>query len=176
MQARISPTRASTERSLKGPFHKQVIALVLFSLSLAACVAIPDASRHDLNEAGFAALMQKVSEGWNANDAAYAASAFSEDALYIEPPAQQVYRGRDEIFAFFGGEAGRDDWMRMTWRNLSFNEQTQTGAGEFTFEWPGGAVHGITHIRVENGLIALWREYYYESNLEWEEFIRPSTM
>ncbi|HUG10387.1 MAG TPA: nuclear transport factor 2 family protein [Opitutaceae bacterium] len=120
--------------------------------------------------AGFTALLSEVATGWNANDARRAADAFHEDAIYTEPPDRQVYRGRRELFEFFGGEAGRKDWMRMTWHHISFNETTQTGAGEFTFEWPGGRAHGMTSIKLRDGRIAHWREYFRESELAWDDF------
>ena len=65
---------------------------------------------------------------------------------------------------------GRASSMRMTWHHVSFNEAKQVGSGEFTFEWPDGQVHGMTSIRIRDCLIANWREYFYESDLDWEEF------
>jgi hypothetical protein len=60
--------------------------------------------------------------------------------------------------------------MKMTWHHLIFDEQKQIGSGEFTFEY-GGKVHGMVIIKITNGKISNWREYWYESNLDWEKFI-----
>jgi hypothetical protein len=43
--------------------------------------------------------------------------------------------------------------------------------GEFTFEY-GSKAHGVAVVRVRDGRIANWREYYYESELGWEAFTR----
>jgi len=118
----------------------------------------------------FETLLDQVETGWNSNNAGLAASAFAIDAVYSEPPDKQLYVGRNAIFEFFGGVDGRDSWMRMTWHNKTFNQRTSIGAGEFTFEWPGGQVHGMVSIKVEGDLISHWREYYYDSDLSWEEF------
>lgn len=147
----------------------------VFALSLSACVTdrvvgLEDAS--DFGLADFQQLMQTVAEGWRKNDAELAASAFGVNALYSEPPDRQIYRGRQEIFEFFGGNEGRESWMSMTWHHLSFNETTSVGAAEFTFAWPEGQVHGMVSIRVEDGLIENWREYFYEAETEWEHFTR----
>lgn len=141
---------------------------LLLALSLLFLASPATAQR--LDEAGFHTLLQRVADGWNRNDAAYAAAAFHADAIYTEPPAKQLYKGRDQLFRFFGGPGGRDGFMRMQWHHLSFNEAAQTGAGEFTFAWDGGQVHGMVSIKVRDGLIANWREYMYRSDLPWAEF------
>lgn len=53
----------------------------------------------------FEQLMQTVVEGWNEGNPHQAAGCFSEDAIYIEPPEEQLYHGRAELCEFFGGEA-----------------------------------------------------------------------
>ena len=149
--------------------------ILVYTLFAAACATdgsgrITAAS--DFGYAEFQGLLQSVADGWSANDATLAASAFAVNAIYSEPPDRQIYRGRKEIFEFFGGENGRDGWMSMTWHHISFNEVTAIGAAEFTFEWPDGQVHGMVSIRVEDGLIANWREYYYEAEADWNHFTR----
>lgn len=149
--------------------------IVTLSMSLTACASISSENgrrQTPFSDSDFERLLQTVADGWNANDAAMASSAFAIDAVYSEPPDRQTYRGRQELFEFFGGADGRDSEMSMTWHHISFNEDTSTGAGEFTFAWPTGQVHGMVSIRVEDGLIANWREYYYASDLVWDRFIR----
>jgi len=117
----------------------------------------------------FEELMQTVAEGWNEGNARKASDCFSEDAIYVEPPEKQLYRGRAELYEFFGGDAGADMPMKMTWHHLAFHEEDQLGFGEYTFQMHG-RYHGIVVVKLEAGLIKNWREYQYRSELAWEEF------
>lgn len=145
-----------------------LLAFAVMLLSVGHAVAREPGRR--LDDTGFVVLVNEVAAGWTANDARRAANAFHPDAIYSEPPDKQLYRGRETLFRFFGGEQGRPYRMAMTWHHLSFDEASQVGAGEFTFAWEGGQVHGMVSIRVRDGLIANWREYFYESPLGWEAF------
>jgi hypothetical protein len=117
----------------------------------------------------FERLMQTVAAGWNEGNAQKAANCFSEKAIYVEPPEKQLYHGRAELYEFFGGDAGTDLPMKMTWHHLAFHEEEQVGFGEYTFQL-NNRYHGIVVIKLESGLIKHWREYQYRSELEWEEF------
>ena len=117
----------------------------------------------------FERLMQTVSDGWNEGDARKAADCFCEDAIYVEPPDKQLFHGRTELYEFFGGDAGTDIPMQMTWHRLAFNEDEQVGFGEYTFKMHG-RYHGIVVVRIESGLIKQWREYQYRTELNWDEF------
>jgi hypothetical protein len=123
-----------------------------------------------IDTAQFEILMKTLAEGWNEGNARKAAHCFTDNAIYSEPPDKQLYRSRDELFRFFGGSEGRKGAMKMSWHHLVFNESTQIGAGEFTFTY-GTTVHGVAMVRVEGGKISNWREYCYESPLDWEKFI-----
>jgi len=48
--------------------------------------------------------METVSAGWNEGNSRKVADCFSSQAVYMEPPNQQVYVGRDALFEFFGGK------------------------------------------------------------------------
>ena len=61
--------------------------------------------------------------------------------------------------------------MRMTWHHLAFNEEEQTGFGEYTFEMHS-RYHGIVVVQIEMGLIKRWREYQYRTELDWDAFSR----
>ena len=131
-----------------------------------------------LTTSDFKQLMQTVAEGWNAvnahtpalaGGAREAAGCFGEDAMYVEPLEKQLYHGRAELYEFFGGDAGTDIPMKMTWHHLAFNEEEQVGFGEYTFQMHG-RYHGIVIVKIESGLIKHWREYQYQSELSWEEF------
>lgn len=118
----------------------------------------------------FRRLLQRVADAWNAGDARRAAECFAEDAVYSEPPDRQLYRGRAELFEFFGGHERPDPAMQMTWHHLLFDEDAQIGAGEYTFQ-AQNRYHGAVLVRIEEGVIANWREYQYRSELEWDEFV-----
>jgi SnoaL-like protein len=147
----------------------RVRQLALIVLAIAA----PAVRAETTNTAKFEALMKTVAEGWNEGNAQKAADCFTENAVYSEPPDKQLYRGRTALFKFFGGNEGRKRAMKMTWHHLAFNERTQIGAGEFTFDY-GGTVHGVAMVKIENGKISNWREYWYESPLDWEKFTRSN--
>ena len=119
----------------------------------------------------FEQLMQTVADGWNENNARKAADCFAEDAIYLDPPDKQIYRSREELFKFFGGKEGRKKPMKMVWHHLTFNEATGIGSGEFTFEY-GSSSHGVVMVRIRKGKIQNWREYYYETPLNWDDFVR----
>lgn len=117
----------------------------------------------------FERLMQIVAEGWNEGNAHKAADCFSEDAIYVEPPDRQLYHGRAELYEFFGGDSGPDRPMKMTWRHLAFNEEEQIGFGEYTFAM-NRRYHGIVVVKIESGRIKGWREYQYQTELNWKDF------
>ena len=118
--------------------------------------------------------MQSVADGWNEDNARKAADCFGEDAIYLEPPDKQVYRGRAALFEFFGGETGTKIPMKMTWHHLAFNELEQIGFGEYTFEMHN-RYHGIVVVKIGLGLITHWREYQYQTELDWAEFSRQNS-
>ena len=117
--------------------------------------------------------MQRVADGWNEGNAGKASDCFSEDAIYLEPPEKQLYRGRAELYEFFGGDAGTDLPMKMSWHHLAFHEEEQVGFGEYTFQMHR-RYHGIVVVKLESGLIKHWREYQYRSELDWEGFTRQN--
>lgn len=123
-----------------------------------------------MTAAEFEALLGTVAQGWREGDARLAADCFADDALYTEPQRQR-YRGRAELYRFFGGDEGFDRPMRMEWHTILFDERRQLGAGEYTFEL-NHRYHGLVLVAVRDGLITTWREYQYESGLSWREFVR----
>jgi SnoaL-like domain len=119
----------------------------------------------------FKKLIQTISSGWNEGNARKSANCFSEDAIYEEPPAKQLYHGRAELYEFFGGDQGTDIPMKMIWHHIAFNEAEQIGFGEYTFEMHG-RYHGIVVVKVQDGLIKNWREFQYPAELVWDEFTK----
>ena len=116
---------------------------------------------------GFTTMMRDLANAWNAGDSRAALELFAEDAHYVEPPEEQHYEGRSQLFEFFG----KDDPppMALTWHHLVFDPEQQIGAAEYTYRGTR-TFHGITLVRLEDDLIADWREYQYPSGLEWEAF------
>lgn len=152
------------------------ILMLLAVLSLAGCGAdrppAPAPRLAGLDAAGFRALLERVADGWNRGDARAAADCFATDAVYVEPPRKQVYEGREALYEFFGGGEGRAGQMSMRWHTIVFDPDLQRGMAEFTFDY-GGQVHGVVIADVAEGRIAQWREYWYESSLPFEEFVKP---
>ncbi|NNE58931.1 MAG: nuclear transport factor 2 family protein [Hellea sp.] len=131
-------------------------------------------AQQGFGQSEFETLLQQLAQGWNDNDARKASLVFSENAVYSEPSDKQLYQGRPALFEFFGGESGRDSWMKMDWHHISFNPSTSVGAGEFSFSWQGGNAHGMVSIKIKDGRISHWREYFYEDSKTWEEFTRAN--
>ncbi|MER2264316.1 nuclear transport factor 2 family protein [Methylobacterium oxalidis] len=124
----------------------------------------------------FCELLDRVARGWNTGDAALAASAFTEDAVYVEPPDRQRYVGRDALFRFFGGGSPKPKRMSMIWHGAAFDAAGRSGFGEYTFALPddGFQVHGVAAIGVRAALIATWREYQTPSALAFPAFAGDS--
>jgi ketosteroid isomerase-like protein len=147
------------------------VTLILGALSSPSSAGRPLAQGKRLTSNEFRVLLERLAAGWNEGDSRKAADCFTQDAVYTEPPDKQEYRGRQRLYEFFGGAQGRRGQMRMQWHHVAFDEATQVGMGEFTFEY-GGRVHGVTVVRVRDGLISNWREYFYASTLSWDEFTK----
>jgi len=157
-----------------------IIILTTCYLILIACNPKEDENSSNpsrsvgLNTEEFKELLFRVAEGWNSGDAQAAANCFTPDAVYIEPPDQQLYEGRKELYEFFGGKEGREHPMKMTWHYLIFDEIQQIGTGEYTFAYKGRLSHGIVIVKISKGKINRWREYQYRSTTEWTDFIGKS--
>jgi SnoaL-like domain len=115
----------------------------------------------------FRQLLEAVATGWSTGDVTLATGCFTPDAIYTEPPRRRYFRGRDDLFYSFGGENPAP--MSMSWHHVVFDEAAGIGAGEYTFTCER-RYHGVVMVRVVNGLIANWREYRYESELDWPAF------
>jgi ketosteroid isomerase-like protein len=114
-----------------------------------------------------------LADAWRRGDARAAAPCFAEDAVYTEPPDRQVYRGRAELYDFFGGNESPPPAMEMTWHHVVFDEEQQIGAGEYTFQGRN-RYHGVVVVRIVDGRIANWREYQRRSDLDWDDFVGPN--
>lgn len=150
-----------------------MIFRTLFLIALVACgaPAVREPRAGGMTATQFRALIDRVATGWRTGDARLAADCFAETAVYEEPPAKQLYRGRPALYAFFGGEEKLPMQMRL--HHVAFDERSQTGFAEYTFKL-ANQYHGIIVIRVRDGLITHWREYQYKSDVPYEEFARAT--
>jgi ketosteroid isomerase-like protein len=117
----------------------------------------------------FVTLMQTIADAWNAGDTDRALACFTDDAVYMEPPDEQRYEGRDELFDFFGGDD--PPAMYMEWHHLVVDGDI--GVGEYTFRG-NRQFHGLVIVHLRGGRISRWREYERESALPWDDFVGPS--
>jgi ketosteroid isomerase-like protein len=117
----------------------------------------------------FVRLMQTIADGWNTGDTERALACFADDAVYMEPPDEQRYEGRAELYDFFGGH--NPPPMRMEWHHLVVDGDI--GVGEYTYRG-NRQYHGLVIVQLWNGVIARWREYQVESSQSWEAFVGPS--
>jgi hypothetical protein len=123
-----------------------------------------------INTQEFTKLLKRIAEAWNEGDPKKAADCYTEDAIYTEPPANQVYVGRKALYEFFGGDKKPAPRMKMGWHHLAFDEGEQVGFGEYTFEGKN-RYHGIVIVKIKEGKVSNWREYQYNSSLEWRDFV-----
>lgn len=117
-----------------------------------------DADRH-FDRNAFDRLLQRLADAWASQDAVGAASLFTDDAVYMEPPDQQLFVGRAQLEAYFS-PLRPGTYLQL--HHVSFDAQTGIGAVEFSFgtdESPT-ADHGVAIVEIRDGLIATWREYH----------------
>jgi ketosteroid isomerase-like protein len=123
-----------------------------------------------LNTQEFSTLMEKLALGWSQQDTDSALDCFTQDALYIEPPDIQIYRGHEQLRPYF---AALKPGTFMRFQNLWFDESKQVGAGEYSFGMKDDATadHGVVVVEIREGKIAFWREYQRKGPSAFSEFI-----
>lgn len=124
--------------------------------------------KNSMNIQQFKQLMETIADGWNTRDPKKSVECFTDDAIYMEPPDKQLIMGKDNLFTYFDNPKP----MNLVWHTLMFDEEKQTGSGEFTFTIEGReGNHGVVVVELEKGRIKFWREYYQISNLSFDDFI-----
>ena len=118
-----------------------------------------------MNTQEFIELLNTIAKAWNKADAVRAIECFTEDAIYMEPPDQHFFQGREQLLALFRTLSPNDNWQ---WHNIWFDEKSQTGAGEFTFA--KDQAHGVAVIEIDGGRVKLWREYQWHGQMPWDQF------
>jgi hypothetical protein len=122
-----------------------------------------------VNHDAFVALMEEIRESWIAGDTPRALACFTPDCVYMEPPDEQRYEGRDELFEFFGGDDPPP--MDLVWHHLAVDGNV--GAAEYTFRGEH-QYHGVVLVYLRDGRIDRWREYQRRSDLGYDAFVGPS--
>lgn len=144
---------------------KAVIGLSLFFGLLLRPVTAQEA-----DTVRFERLMGTLAQAWSKQDTRLALSCFSSDAVYMQPPDQQLYRGTAELEKLFGGLR---PGTVMTFHTLAFDARKQVGFGEFSFGSSGEptADHGVVVVQLRDGRIASWREYFESGPASFADFI-----
>ncbi len=123
-----------------------------------------------LTAAEFRQLLESVARGWSTRDTELALSSFHPDAVYMEPPDLQYYRGHDQLGPYFDA---LEDRHSMVFHQIWFDEASQSGAAEYTFSG-GGEVSdvGVAVVQLRDGKIWFWREYQRKGPTDFQEFLR----
>ena len=119
-----------------------------------------------MDEKSFQDFLKDLAEAWNKGETEKALGFFTLDALYMQPPGIYIFQGYDQLNVLFSSLTPGDNF---SWHSIWFNSGTQSGAGEFTFRVNNA--HGVAVIETDHGKIKLWREYQWQGNLPWEQFI-----
>jgi hypothetical protein len=100
---------------------------VCFSLLLLlACGRRTRDGEKQLNAAAFREMMNRLADGWSQQKTDQALACFNEDAIYMEPPDSQFYKGHSQLRPYF---SALKPGTFMRFHNLWFDEVRQIGAG-----------------------------------------------
>ena len=118
----------------------------------------------------FRSLMSRLADAWTRQDTEAGVHCFTEDATYMEPPDAQLFVGHEELGIHFGALT---PGTYMRWTGLWFDEETQSGAGEFVFGEAGDTLvdHGVAIVELRDGRIRSWREYLTKGPASQEAFL-----
>jgi ketosteroid isomerase-like protein len=125
----------------------------------------------EATRADFDKVMSALAEAWSKRDTSAALACFTADAVYMQPPDLQLYRGTAELEKLFRGIR---PGTVMQFHALAFDAGRQSGFGEFSFGRQGAAKadHGVVVVQLRDGRIASWREYFQEGPGSFADFIR----
>ena len=74
-----------------------------------------------VSEREFQKLMENIAEGWSTQNTDLALNSFDKDAVYIEPPNIQYFRGYEQLRPYFDELS---DSHKMEFHNLWFDSET----------------------------------------------------
>jgi ketosteroid isomerase-like protein len=124
-----------------------------------------------MNRNEFENLLQSLADAWSRRDYNSAAKFFAEDVRYGDP-LRYSFANRAQLQAFFEADEGYE--QKTVWHSVIFDESSQTGAAEYTYEGTY-RYHGVVLIRLKDNKIWRWREYQHIDNRDWQTFV-SSTM
>jgi len=146
---------------------RSIILILISSVFLINLGCDLEEDRIDQEE--FYQLMNNVATGWSTQNTDLALSSFDEDAIYMEPPNIQYYRGHKQLRPYFD-EPGENH--KMEFHSLWFNESNQSGVGEYTFSYGKDTSDvGIVVVELRKGKIKFWREYQKKGPTDFKEFL-----
>jgi hypothetical protein len=110
-------------------------------------------------------VLERAAAGWAAGDAAAVGDCFAADVRYLDPYRYRFDR-REDLLPFFEPPP---DGHHVTWHTTIWDDATQTGAVEYTYEGHH-RYHGTAIVRLDaDGRIALWREWQHlDDELDWD--------
>ena len=146
------------------------ICVCLSLLLVIACGQRSQRPEKHLNTAAFREMMDHLADGWSHQKTDQAIAFFTENAIYMELPDIQFYKGHSQLRPYF---AALKPGTFMRFHNLWFDEARQIGAGEYSFGELNEttADHGIVVIELRDGRIAFWREYQQKGPASFERFL-----
>lgn len=132
--------------------------------------ASPEPRARRVSAPEFRALMERLARAWSSQDTDLGVACFTTDAVYMQPPDQQLYRTSAELRKYFGA---LKPGTFMRFENLGFDAARQVGFGEFTFGTEGApnADHGVAVVELRDGKIAFWREYVQPGPADFGRFV-----
>jgi hypothetical protein len=121
-----------------------------------------------VDDAGFAALLDRLAAGWNAGDAVAAAACFTTDVDYADPTRYR-FTSRAALLPFFEPPPSGH---HATWHRILFDAAAQTGVAEYTYEGHH-RYHGAAIVELSpEGLIARWREWQHlDDQRDWASYL-----
>jgi ketosteroid isomerase-like protein len=117
--------------------------------------------------AEFERMLDALADAWARRDYPAAAAWFAADVRYADP-LRYAFDSQAALLAFFETDDGLP--QRTVWHMRLFDEPTQRGAAEYTYEGTH-RYHGVALIRVADGRITHWREYQHVDSRTREEFV-----
>jgi hypothetical protein len=116
----------------------------------------------------FVSLADRYAAGLATGNAAAAAACFAETVDYADP-RRYAFSHRAELLPFFEAPPGGH---RVTWHRILFDEASQAGLLEYTYEGHH-RYHGAAIVEVgADGLVHRWREWQHvDDDREWAAFV-----
>src|SRR5687767_13968349 len=120
-----------------------------------------------MTRAQFVQLLDRLGHAWTRRDYEAAAEVFALDVHYSDPTRYTLI-GRPALLEYFRNDDGYE--QRTVWHRVLFDEESQTGVAEYTYEGTH-RYHGAVFVELNEVLIVRWREYQHVDARDWDSFI-----